>query len=163
MNTAPVRPSRETFGERMTKHGHTADHKTTPEYRAWANMHTRCSNPKSSYFPRYGGRGISVCSRWDSFEFFLSDMGNRPSRGHSLDRFPNRDGNYEPGNCRWATSQEQNRNRSTTRAVVRDDGLRFNSMIEAAEATGGNRKCIFDVCTGRQHRHHGHTWRYADE
>lgn len=56
--------------------------------------------------------GITVCERWrDSFENFLADMGERPSKAHSIDRFPNRDGNYEPGNCRWATAIEQSRNR----------------------------------------------------
>jgi len=75
-------------------------------------MWTRCSNPNSAMYKHYGARGISVCERWRSFDNFLADMGQRPSPKHSIDRFPNNDGNYEPGNCHWATDIEQHRNRS---------------------------------------------------
>lgn len=84
----------------------------TPEYKAWASMKARCSNSKRHNYHRYGGRGICVCERWLKFENFLADMGPRPSPSHSLDRYPNNDGNYEPGNCRWATRVEQAGNRS---------------------------------------------------
>jgi len=81
-------------------------------YNAWAGMKQRCNDPKHKYYDRYGGRGINVCERWsESFEAFLADMGECP-HGKSIDRFPNNDGNYEPGNCRWATAKEQNNNRS---------------------------------------------------
>ncbi len=83
----------------------------TKEYRAWANMKTRCLNPHRHTWPRYGGRGVKICDRWlNSFEHFLSDMGYAPSPAHSLDRYPDNDGHHEPGNCRWATPTEQNRN-----------------------------------------------------
>ena len=83
------------------------------EYTIWAGMKDRCYRPRNHKYPRYGGRGISVCDRWrDSFEAFLADMGRRPSRGHSIDRI-NNDGNYEPGNCRWATAIEQVHNRGS--------------------------------------------------
>ena len=89
-----------------------------PEYRAWAAMKTRCYNPKSDSFSYYGGRGIQVCDRWlHSFENFLADVGKRPSPKHSLDRYPNTNGNYEPGNCRWATKHEQALNRRKKMAI----------------------------------------------
>lgn len=87
---------------RSLKHGMTK----TPTYRGWHGMRQRCANPKATGFKNYGGRGIKVCERWLDFENFLADMGERPE-GRTLDRFPNNDGNYEPGNCRWATSKQQ--------------------------------------------------------
>ena len=84
----------------------------TPEYRCWEAMKARCYNPNSDSFKDYGDKGISVCERWrDDFVAFLADMGRMPARGMSLDRFPNGDGNYEPGNVRWATTSQQLRNR----------------------------------------------------
>jgi hypothetical protein len=75
----------------------------------------RCRNPNDKKYEDYGGRGISVCERWEnSFADFLADMGERPSEKHTLDRI-NNDGNYEPGNCRWATSKQQNNNRRPRR------------------------------------------------
>lgn len=94
----------------------------TPEYWAWAAIKSRCNNPKTSNYNSYGGRGIRVCKRWlDSFEFFLNDMGLRPSAKHSIDR-KNNDGNYTPKNCRWATKKEQANNKSTNRK------LSFNNL-----------------------------------
>jgi hypothetical protein len=85
----------------------------TPEYNTWKSMVHRCTNQKTSRWGDYGGRGIVVCERWQSFENFLADMGMRPSARHSLDRV-NVHGNYEPGNCRWATIDIQARNTSRT-------------------------------------------------
>jgi hypothetical protein len=83
----------------------------TPEYNSWVGMKGRCLNEHGPDFRLYGGRGIAVCERWrDSFEAFYTDMGPRPSPMHSIDRFPNNDGHYEPGNCRWATPREQRLN-----------------------------------------------------
>jgi hypothetical protein len=84
----------------------------TPTRRSWQEAVARCTNPKNKRWERYGGRGIAICERWLSFESFLADMGERPP-GTTLDRI-NNDGNYEPGNCRWATAVQQQNNRSDT-------------------------------------------------
>jgi hypothetical protein len=81
------------------------------EHRAWEGMQRRCYNPKYEGFHNYGGRGITVCDKWrGSFLAFLNDMGLAPTKDHSLDRI-NNDGNYEPGNCRWATRAQQTQNK----------------------------------------------------
>lgn len=103
--------------ERMTKHGHASDGKRNPAYGIWSAMKDRCFNPSNPEYSAYGGRGIVVCDAWRrSFTRFLDDMGERPSRGHSIDRI-NNDRGYEPQNCRWATRQEQDRNRRNVRLV----------------------------------------------
>jgi hypothetical protein len=81
----------------------------TTTYQTWNAMHRRCTNPKARDYPYYGGRGITLCERWQTFENFRADMGERPD-SLTLDRIDN-DGDYEPGNCRWATRLQQTRNR----------------------------------------------------
>lgn|SRR6266436_912231 len=93
---------------RFRKHG---EARRTAEYKTWAGMIARTTIPSVDSWKYYGGLGVTVCERWRySYENFLKDMGRRPSVKHSIDRFPNPSGNYEPGNCRWATKREQRLN-----------------------------------------------------
>lgn len=106
-----------------TIHGHTWREKgipkASPEYSSWRSMINRCERQADRCFPLYGGRGIKVCSRWrSSFADFLHDMGCKPSPNHTLDRWPNKDGDYEPGNVRWATPKQQARNRRNSRLIT---------------------------------------------
>ena len=98
-------------------HGHTARDprfpdrdRHSPTYRSWLAMLRRCENENCLQWPMYGGNGIKVCKRWHSFAALLEDMGERPP-GHTLDRFPNKAGDYKPSNCRWATPAQQANNR----------------------------------------------------
>lgn len=128
------------------KHGHAKDG-LSPTYNSWAMMHSRCGNPNNDRFEHYGGRGIAVCERWQSFENFLADMGERPA-GMSIER-NDTNGNYEPSNCRWATVIEQNRNRRVS-IMVDWSGQRI-TLKEACRIAGQ------DYQRARYHIHH-HGW-----
>jgi len=106
----------------------------TPEYRAWQALRLRCTNPANKAYPRYGGRGIKVYDRWlKSVENFVADMGLKPSPAHEIDRIDN-NGNYEPGNCRWVTREENCRNRRSNR-FVEHAGNRL-TLAEWSQRTG---------------------------
>jgi hypothetical protein len=96
---------------RNFKHGAAARSGQTSEYVSWSSMWARCTYPCVHSSELYLGRGVTVCERWGTFETFLADMGLKPTPKHTIDRYPNSGGNYEPGNCRWATRSEQEANK----------------------------------------------------
>lgn len=94
---------------RNRRHGHATGGAVSSEYCSWRSMINRCKHSCVNGFKYYGGRGVTVCERWQSFEAFLADMGEKPTPKHTLDRI-DPDGSYTPENCRWATSSQQRRN-----------------------------------------------------
>lgn len=130
----------ETRGAHSITHGFrrgVGQRKPPPEYVLWGNMIQRCHNPRNHTFARYGARGVRVCARWRrSFPAFLRDIGARPSPQHSIDRFPDNNGDYKPGNVRWATRTEQARNKRSNR-LVSVDGVSL-SLAEVAARSGVN-------------------------
>lgn len=114
-----------------TKHGEAST--PSPEYRSWRSMRARCLDESHIAYPRYGGRGIGICERWDSYPAFLADMGRKPTPAHTIERI---DGNlgYEPGNCRWATRKEQALNTVRNRRLT-VGGVR-RTLSQWSEATG---------------------------
>jgi hypothetical protein len=111
----------------VTKHGGASRINVRwPEYAVWTMMKQRCGNPRCKDFYLYGARGVAVCERWQKFENFIADMGRRPAPGLSIDRIDN-NGNYEPGNCRWADATTQRLNQRPKRelaAVIRAEMAR---------------------------------------
>ena len=149
------------------KHGHRSKYgKTSPTYNSWRDMKTRCLNSNCPDYKNYGGRGIKVCERWMDFTNFLADMGEKPE-GLTLDRI-NNDGNYEPGNCRWATWKEQRRNQrkfdhKTQYAFIAIDEhgtmIVSNNQREFARQHGLNQQSITACLNGRQKSHGGWTFK----
>lgn len=118
-----------------TKHGLYG----TPEYNTWSSMIARCLKPQSTTYHKYGGRGITVCERWKDIHNFIEDMGPRP-KGTSIERI-NNNGNYEPGNCRWATSTEQGRNKRNNNLITAFGETHTASYW--AEKLGTNKNLVY--------------------
>lgn len=126
-----------------TTHGACVNEERTQEYITWRAMVSRCHNSLSKDYQDYGAKGIEVCGEWRaSFGAFLAHIGRRPSRDHSIDRFPNGDGNYEPGNVRWATKKEQARNRKNNKYIEFQG--RQMLLVEVCEITGVPAKLVRD-------------------
>jgi hypothetical protein len=130
-----------------TTHGHAPKRSVSPTYRTWASMMSRCHNANDTGYRYYGGRGIIVCQKWHNFSNFLLDMGEKP-KDHSIDRFPDNNGNYEPGNCRWATTKQQSENKSNTLRV--NVAGEIMCLSEAARITG----IKYDTLRSRIFRNH---------
>jgi hypothetical protein len=131
------------LGVERVNHGKSHTH----EYRIWAAVKQRCRNQKNEHFKNYGSRGIDICDEWaESFEEFLSGVGVCPSSDHTIDRKDTNKG-YEPGNVRWATREENQRNlRKSKRWVV--DGVEYESLSHASECTGSSKATIQRWCDG---------------
>ncbi len=115
------------------EHGHARVGRVSPTHLTWQKMMSRCNDPNNNRYQNYGGRGIKVCDRWYIFRHFLADMGERPSRDHSIHRKDN-NGDYEPGNCKWARWKEQARNRRSSRLL--DFNGKTATVAEWSEITG---------------------------
>jgi hypothetical protein len=106
-------PASDTQFKKVHGHAMNGKHPASRTYICWQSMKQRCQYEKHKSFYIYGAIGVRICERWQDFAAFLEDMGEAPV-GHTLDRFPDAGGNYEPGNCRWATPSQQARNRKNS-------------------------------------------------
>jgi hypothetical protein len=121
---------REKWMASRIKHGGYMHGLETAEHYVWRSMMARCYNPNLSNYKYYGAKGIKVCKKWHNYKNFLADMGQRPSKEHSLDRI-NSTADYKPSNCKWSTRSEQQKNKTTTRIFT--DGKFTGTLAECAE------------------------------
>jgi hypothetical protein len=147
----------------LIKHGASRHGAQTREYGIWLGMRQRCNNSSNKLYRYYGGKGVKLCARWNTFADFLADMGPCPSALHSIDRIDS-NGNYEPSNCRWATKKEQVRNKSDNRRLTLNGVTRC--VAEWAEVLGISvntiRKRVYLGYTDEQALHvgkHSTRWR----
>lgn len=139
--------------KRLTKHGMCKDSYRSDIHVAWQNMKKRCYRITNKHYKNYGGRGIIVCDRWiNSFENFYADMGNKPTNKHTIERI-NNDGNYEPSNCKWATRQEQLKNKR----------IRKDSLIHDGKTTSEWAKKLGITTTAAYYRIKTHGTPYLEE
>ena len=141
----------------VVRHGRAGD----PIHNIWLSMRQRCSNPSGAAYGRYGGRGIRVCKRWQVFENFLKDMGERPSPDMTIERI-NNDGNYCPSNCRWASRQDQANNTRrnkwlnttdgpmTVAQAARRVGIRYGAMVHRIKAGWPDKDLLLPKRQGRR-------------
>lgn len=152
---------RKRLGESHRTHGHTIGKNPSKEYYSWQAMKFRCTNPLAARYKDYGARGITVCDRWlNSFENFFEDMGNRPSKNHTLERVDNNKG-YSKENCRWATPKEQSNNRRSCKLIeykgvektlkqwAEEFGLNYGNIHKRIYKSGWSIEDAFTL--GRQH------------
>lgn len=136
----------------------------TPEYEAYHGMIRRCYNSNHATYSDYGGRGITVCHRWrESFLSFYEDMGERPSKNHSIDRIDN-DGNYEPSNCRWATPKEQqyntrrnlllefNNKKQCLAAWAEEIGIKYPTLYSRLRSGWTNERMLTEKCNAKRRK-----------
>lgn len=158
MSAVELLPCQSVRSAAHTKHGHSSREltgaKESPTYRSWLSMRTRCNGVGRDNADRYVDRGVTICERWNDFANFLADMGERPE-GTTLDRWPNHAGNYEPGNCRWATPREQARNTrrnkftletATQAALMRLRGAHYRDI---AATFGTSESATREIIKGR--------------
>lgn len=124
----------------LTKRNTTHGMSHTPEHNCWSNIISKCTDINHKDFRYYGGRGISIAPEWlNDFNAFYKEVGARPTKEHTLDRFPNNDGNYEPGNVRWATRKEQANNRRTNRwLVLNGEKIQMKDLLLKLNVSGSN-------------------------
>lgn len=126
---------------RSTTHGHGSRLGRSPEYKVWSSIKTRCNNKNDHNYLKYGARGIRICEEWQNdFSAFFRDMGRRPSQSHSIERIDN-DGHYEPGNCCWATVEEQANNRRSSRFLEFNGDKR--TVSQWAKHTGISQEALY--------------------